>query len=267
MAEKPGTMTLEEAEALAAGNAGRLEGLGLDRCLAGELDGRWGLEAAYASNALSGSPLTLEETGASAEGGASGGGRGIRHVLEAAGHAEAWRHMLKMARSGAADPLSEAARQLHLNLWRRVTPGEAGEYRTGPPRGGPGLPAPPAPPAGRVARLMAGRDAVHAGMLASAGPMELAAHAHQAVMGIRPFAGGNGRVARLLMNLMLVRGGLVPVSFPPEEAARYREAVLLSLDPVPARGSPLHRLVVDGELKAQGRLLEELAGAPGGAEA
>lgn len=158
----------------------------------------------YTSNALEGNSLTESETKVVIEDGLTIGGKPLKDVYEATGHAKAYDFLYKLTKD---EPVTEDnILKIHRLFYGQIDKDNAGTWRkvrvfiSGSRRV---LPAPDKVPelmAEFVRWMSANEGRLH--------PVEFAALVHQRFVYIHPFVDGNGRVARLLMNLALrVRGG------------------------------------------------------------
>lgn len=165
----------------------------------------------YTSNALEGNSLTESETKVVIEDGLTIGGKPLKDVYEATGHARAYDFLYKLTRDA---PVAEAdILKIHRLFYGQIDKATAGTWRrvrvfiSGSRRV---LPAPE-----KIPELMSAFVkwmSAHEGRLH---PIEFAALVHQKFVYIHPFVDGNGRVARLLMNLMLMRAGWTLGIIPP----------------------------------------------------
>ncbi len=202
---------------------------------------------AYTSNALEGNSLTESETKVVIEDGLTVGGRPLRDVYEAVGHARAYDFLCGLAkdrRVSATDILDvhrlfyEQIDSENAGAWRKVRVFISGSRRI--------LPAPDAVP-----ELMA---AFVKWMAANEGrrhPVEFAALVHQKFVYVHPFVDGNGRVARLLMNLALLRAGWTPAVIPPI----CRHEYIATLDKAGRTPGPFVRFIRDRVCETQKELL------------
>ncbi|MBQ7251321.1 MAG: Fic family protein [Kiritimatiellae bacterium] len=175
----------------------------------------------YSSNALEGNSLTESETKVVIEDGLTIGGKPLRDVYEAAGHARAYDFLFDISKDrpvGEADIL-ELHRLFHSQIdkdnagrWRKVRVFISGSRRV--------LPAPE-----KVPGLMAAFVRWMAENEGKLHPVEFAARVHQKFVFIHPFVDGNGRVARLLMNLALLRAGWTIAVIPPICRSEYIAAL------------------------------------------
>ncbi len=165
----------------------------------------------YTSNALEGNSLTESETKVVIEDGLTIGGKPLRDIYEATGHAKAYDFLYEISKNR---PVSEAdILELHRLFYQQIDKDNAGVWRkvrvflSGSRRV---LPAPEQVPAlmADFVRWMA----AHEGKLH---PVEFAALVHRKFVFVHPFVDGNGRMARLLMNLALLRAGWTIAVIPP----------------------------------------------------
>lgn len=165
----------------------------------------------YSSNALEGNSLTESETKVVIEDGLTIGGKPLKDVYEATGHAKAYDFLYKLTRKG---PVTEGdilkihrlfygqIDKFNAGVWRKVRVFISGSRRV--------LPAPD-----KLPELMASFVKWMASNEGKMHPVEFAALVHQKFVFIHPFVDGNGRVARLLMNLALMRAGWTLAIIPP----------------------------------------------------
>ncbi|MDR3154756.1 MAG: Fic family protein [Deltaproteobacteria bacterium] len=243
-------MSLREKLDLTAANKRLIDADGpLHPVTAKQRDLWYKIELAYTSGSLDGGPLSLLDTEMALRYGLSVEGRRVHELFETAGHGEAFEYVLKSARSGDPPPLAEAARHIHFLIFHRSKRAEAGNFRRGAAASP--IPGHVPPEPSRIAPLMSEMSERFAAARTAAGPLELAAFAHQGIMRAQPFAAGSPRVARLLMNMALIGGGLDPVSIRPELREEYLEAVRSSLDQEEDYGTPFFAFLLDEELKSQ----------------
>lgn len=165
----------------------------------------------YSSNALEGNSLTESETKVVIEDGLTIGGKPLKDVYEATGHARAYDFLFDISKE---KPVGEAEiLELHRLFYSQIDSANAGAWRkvpvfiSGSHRK---LPQPEELPALMTAFVK--WMAEHEG---KAHPVEFAALVHQKFVYIHPFVDGNGRMARLLMNLALLRAGWTIAIIPP----------------------------------------------------
>ena len=147
----------------------------------------------YTSNALEGNSLTESETKVVIEDGLTIGGKPLKDVYEATGHAKAYDFLYKLTKD---EPVTEDnILKIHRLFYGQIDRDNAGTWRkvrvfiSGSRRV---LPAPDKVPAlmAEFVRWMS----VNEGRLH---PVEFAALVHQKFVYIHPFVDGNGRVAYL----------------------------------------------------------------------
>jgi Fic family protein len=174
----------------------------------------------YASNAVEGNTLTLQETMVVLEG-QTVGGKALREHLEAMDHAAAFDYVWTLATR--SDPLALAdVRAIHALVTRNTVPDGAGAWRTVGVRSTGSAHRPP--DAFQVPLLMAAW-VENANAAFADHPIARAATLHRQFVDIHPFLDGNGRTARLLTNLFLVRHGYIPALLVPEDRLTYYQAL------------------------------------------
>ena len=179
--------------------------------------------ATYSSNALEGNSLTLTETKVLLEDGITVGGKPLKDIYEATGHADAYDFMAEIARSGDLEITEDIILKLHELFYQRLDKENAGKYRdvrviiTGTDY------VPPSP--AKVPDEMKKFISELKDKAAKLHPVILAAYAHRRLVDIHPFVDGNGRTARLLMNLILINKGYFVVSIPPIRRPEYLDAL------------------------------------------
>ena len=165
----------------------------------------------YTSNALEGNSLTESETKVVIEDGLTIGGKPLRDIYEATGHAKAYDFLYEISKER---PVSESdILELHRLFYSQIDKDNAGVWRKVPVFISGSHRALPAP--GNVPSLMAGFVKWMAENEGRLHPVEFAALVHQKFVYIHPFVDGNGRMARLLMNLALLRAGWTIAIIPP----------------------------------------------------
>ena len=171
----------------------------------------------YASNALSGSALTLAETQRLLEDELTPAGKPVKDTLAALGHRDACKYMFSLA--GEDMVTEEQVRAIHHRLVRLTSPEAAGCYRqqkifiSGSVYPAAAPEKIPALMANLLRHLQRERAEMH--------PVTFAAKLHKKFMYIHPFSSGNARTARLLMNLSLLQAGFPPLVLPPSCRAEY----------------------------------------------
>lgn len=213
-----------------------------------ELDQYYKIGTTYASNALEGNSLTLTETKVLIEDGITVGGKPVKDLYEATGHAKAYDFMLTAARSGNFKITEDIVKKLHYLFYSGVDGDQAGRYRdyqvfiTGTEY------VPPA--ADDVPSLM--KDyIIELNVKAGLHPVLFAAYAHRRLVDIHPFADGNGRTARLVMNLVLVSKGYCIISIPPVLRHDYISALMTSQRAENPTDGSFNRLIAECEIEAQ----------------
>lgn len=171
----------------------------------------------YSSNALEGNTLTLIETKVVIEDGLTIGGKTLREIDEATGHARAYDFIFDLVKNDNItlnDILS-----IHNLFYQNIDPSNAGNYRTKKvfiSGMDVTLPAPENVPA-----LMNEFEKELSDLKTKHHPIEYAAIIHNKFVTIHPFLDGNGRTARLLMNLILMRAGYSITIIPPIYRSEY----------------------------------------------
>lgn len=201
----------------------------------------------YTSNALEGNSLTESETKVVIEDGLTIGGKPLKDVYEATGHAKAYDFLYKLTND---EPVTEDdILKIHRLFYGEIDKENAGSWRkvrvfiSGSRRV---LPAPDAVPklmASFVKWMTANEGKMH--------PVEFAALVHQKFVYIHPFVDGNGRVARLLMNLTLLRAGWTLAIIPPI----CRHEYIATLDKAGRMPAPFVRFIRDRVCETQKELL------------
>lgn len=164
----------------------------------------------YASNALEGNTLSLNETKIVVEDGITIGGKPLKDHLEAIGGACAFDLMFDYLKKNITESVILA---LHRMLYKKIDEQNAGIYRTcnvlitGSEF--------ELPKHSELPALMQQFTAVIPHKKASSHPVEFCAWLHERLVSIHPFIDGNGRCARLLMNLALLQAGYNIVTIPP----------------------------------------------------
>ena len=201
----------------------------------------------YTSNALEGNSLTESETKVVIEDGLTIGGKPLKDVYEATGHAKAYDFLYKLTKD---EPVTEDdILKIHRLFYGEIDKENAGSWRkvrvfiSGSRRV---LPAPDAVPGLMVSFvkwMTANEGKMH--------PVEFAALVHQKFVYIHPFVDGNGRVARLLMNLILLRAGWTLAIIPPI----CRHEYIATLDKAGRMPAPFVRFIRDRVCETQKELL------------
>lgn len=178
----------------------------------------------YTSNALEGNSLTESETKIVIEDGLTIGGKPLRDVYEATGHARAYDFLHTLLGKPAVEEADIL--ELHRLFYSQIDRTHAGAWRTvrvfisGSRRA--------LPPPGKVPALMKTFVEWMAQKEGTLHPVEFAALVHRNFVFIHPFVDGNGRVARLLMNLALLRAGWSLAIIPPVCRHEYIATLAMS---------------------------------------
>lgn len=217
------------------------------------LRGYYRIGLTYTSNALEGNSLTESETKVVIEDGLTIGGKPLKDIYEASGHARAYDFLYQISKTR---PIAESdILELHrlfysqidkekAGVWRKVRVFISGSHRV--------LPAPE-----KVPSLMAAFVKWMAANEGKLHPVEFAALVHQKFVYIHPFVDGNGRVARLLMNLALLRAGWTIAVIPPV----CRHDYIATLDKAGRSPAPFVLFIRDRVCETQKELLR-LMGQP-----
>ena len=214
-----------------------------------ELDQYYLIGTTYSSNALEGNSLTLSETKVLLEDGITAGGKPIRDYYEASGHAEAYTHMLTVARAQAFNISEETVLKLHRLFYRNIDDEKAGKYRdhmvfiSGTEYVPPQPQDVPSLMLEYIQEINEKSNELH--------PVLLASYAHRRLVDIHPFTDGNGRTARLIMNLILINKGYCVVSIPTIWRHDYISALIAAQREEKPETEPFDRFIAECELEAQ----------------
>ena len=165
----------------------------------------------YSSNALEGNTLTLIETKVIIEDGLTIGGKTLREIDEATGHAKAYDFIFDIVQNDKI--MLNDILNIHKLFYQNIDPANSGNYRTkkvfisGMDTT---LPAP-----SEINLLMSNFEKELKDLSSKLHPIELAATIHNKFVTIHPFLDGNRRTARLLMNLILLKNGYSITIIPP----------------------------------------------------
>ena len=173
------------------------------------------VEYTYATNAIEGNTLTLEET-ALVLNGITIAQKPLKEHLEAIGHRDAFAYLEHVVKDPEMALSERLVRELHaLVLIDR--PEDRGCYRRIPVRILNAIHTPPQPfqVPSLMERLIAEsrRTTLH--------PIVAAARFHLDFEAIHPFVDGNGRTGRLLLNFTLMRHGYLPINVKYTDRRRY----------------------------------------------
>jgi len=203
----------------------------------------------YSSNALEGNSLTLTETKVLLEDGITVGGKPIRDIYEATGHASAFDFMMSVAQAPNLEIDEKTIKHLHFLFYNGIDHTQAGQYRSHRVFISGTEYVPPAPE--YISSLM--KEFVESLRKASNSlhPVLYAAYAHKRLVDIHPFTDGNGRTARLLMNMILINKGYCIISIPPVLRHEYIGALMVSQRKENPSDDLFHELIAECELEAQ----------------
>lgn len=171
----------------------------------------------WSSNALEGNTLTEIETKVLLEDGLTVGGKALREIFEALGHANAYDLMFTLL---SRHEITEAdTLAMHRALYKDIDSKTAGRYRdrsaiiTGSQYPVCKVSCLPDEMKNLFSWAVNERDHYR--------PVEFAAQLHKRLAFIHPFADGNGRLARLLMNAVLIQDGYMLAVIPPKLRREY----------------------------------------------
>lgn len=169
----------------------------------------------YSSNALEGNTLTESETKVVIEDGLTVGGKPLKDIFEAVGHAESLDFLYKIVKN--QNITEHDIKKLHYIFYRYIDENQAGKYRdkqvfiSGSKY--------PLPKPADLNNLM--KNFVDKLNSLDINPVLAATWAHKEFVFIHPFIDGNGRIARLLLNLILLKHGFPVTIIPPILRAQY----------------------------------------------
>ncbi len=171
----------------------------------------------WTSNALEGNSLTESETKVLIEDGLTVGGKPLRDVFEAVGHAKAYDYMFTLLENNDIKEMDIL--YLHNLFYQNIEEDFAGKYRDIPVFiSGSNYPVTKVEDIQNEIKKLCkwikkDRKKYH--------PVEFAALLHKKFVFIHPYKDGNGRVARLLMNTALIQDGYLPAIIPPILRSEY----------------------------------------------
>jgi Fic family protein len=171
----------------------------------------------WTSNALEGNSLTESETKVLIEDGLTVGGKPLRDMFEAVGHAKAYDYMFALLENN--DIREMDILYLHKLFYQNIEEKFAGKYRDIPVFiSGSNYPVTKVEDIQNEIKKLCkwikkDRKRYH--------PVEFAALLHKKFVFIHPYKDGNGRVARLLMNTALIQDGYLPAIIPPILRGEY----------------------------------------------
>ncbi|WNY28760.1 hypothetical protein MmiEs2_09630 [Methanimicrococcus stummii] len=201
----------------------------------------------YSSNALEGNSLTESETKIVIEDGLTIGGKPLREIYEAIGHAKAYDYLFPLAAQKELD--ENDILELHKLFYGMIDSNQAGIYRKVPVFiSGSQYPVTPAENIHEEMKTFTewfnqNEHQLH--------PVEFAALVHKKFVFIHPFVDGNGRVARLLMNLVLLRNNYSIAIIP----AILRSEYIRLLELAHTNDEPLQEFIADRVIETQNDLL------------
>ena len=182
-----------------------------------ELKDHYKIGLTYSSNALEGNTLTLIETKVIIEDGLTIGGKSLKEIDEATGHARAYDFIFEIVEKKNIEVTDVL--KIHKLFYQQTDPVNAGIYRDKPvfiSGMDTILPKPD-----ELKKLMKDFEKNIKKLKDKLHPIEYAATIHNRLVTIHPFLDGNGRTARLLMNLLLMRDGYSITIIPPIYRAEY----------------------------------------------
>ncbi len=204
----------------------------------------------WTSNALEGNSLTESETKILIEDGLTIGGKPLRDVFEAVGHAEAYEYMFTLLEK--MEITEENILCLHKLFYQNIDRNFAGKYRDIPVFiSGSNYPVT------KVDNIQSEMDDLCQWIKLDRSkyhPVEFAAILHKKFVFIHPFKDGNGRVARLLMNIALIQDGFLPVIIPPI----LRNEYISLLEKAHKDDIPFIDFIVEMEIESQKDFLKLL---------
>jgi len=177
----------------------------------------------YTSNALEGNSLSLSETKVILEDGITVGGKPLKDIYEAVGHALAYDYMFSLVQRDYISVIDIC--KMHELFYSMIDSCNAGKLRKenvyiSGSRNNDKIPEHVNLPAemGKLEGwLREDHEKIH--------PVLFAAELHVKLIQIHPFIDGNGRICRLVMNMALVQNGYPPAIIPPVIRAEYIETL------------------------------------------
>ncbi|XP_065833784.1 protein adenylyltransferase Fic-like isoform X2 [Oscarella lobularis] len=173
----------------------------------------------YHTVAIEGNTMTLSMTRSVLESGVVVPGKTLQEHNEVQGISDALHFMNESLLYKGRIDLDDIL-LLHLYVFGRVQPNQAGHFRAGQVFVGNFKPPPPDAVPGYMRQFSEWLESSEARALH---PIARAAMEHYKLVWIHPFVDGNGRTARLLMNLRLMQNGYPPVIVKVEERHEYYE--------------------------------------------
>ena len=171
----------------------------------------------FSSNALEGNSLTESETKVVIEDGLTIGGKPLRDIYEATGHAKAYDYIYDIVNNKSLK--SEDILELHRLFYENIDSKKAGKYREEQVfiSGSQYKVTPPQNIEKEINEFVSWFNANEKAI----NPILFAALTHLKFVFVHPFIDGNGRVARLLMNLSLLRNAYTIAIIPPILRSEY----------------------------------------------
>lgn len=208
-----------------------------------QVKGFYRIGLTWTSNALEGNSLTESETKVLIEDGLTVGGKPLRDILEAIGHAKAYEYMFTLIRS--KEIKEKDILYLHKLFYQNIDVNFAGRYRDIPVFiSGSNYSV------SKVEDIQTEIESLCEWMETERSeyhPVEFAAILHKKFVFIHPFKDGNGRVARLLMNTALIQDGYLPALIPPILRTEY----ISLLEKAHIDDKPFINLVAEREIESQ----------------
>lgn len=171
----------------------------------------------FSSNALEGNSLTESETKVVIEDGLTIGGKPLRDIYEATGHAKAYDYIYEIVNNKSLK--SEDILELHRLFYENIDSKKAGKYREEQVfiSGSQYKVTSPQDIEKEMTEFLSWFNKNEKAI----NPIIFAALTHLKFVFIHPFVDGNGRVARLLMNLSLLRNAYTIAIIPPILRSEY----------------------------------------------
>lgn len=171
----------------------------------------------FSSNALEGNSLTESETKVVIEDGLTIGGKPLRDIYEATGHAKAYDYVYDIVNNKLLK--SSDILELHRLFYENIDSKKAGKYRQEQVfiSGSRYKVTPPHNIEKEINEFVSWFNENEKAI----NPILFSALTHLKFIFIHPFIDGNGRVARLLMNLALLRNAYTIAIIPPILRSEY----------------------------------------------
>lgn len=185
--------------------------------LLNEIKGYYRIGLTWSSNAIEGNTLTESETKMLLEDGLTIGGKPLRDMFEALGHAQAYDFMFTLLRNRQLTEID--ALTMHRMFYKDIDADAAGRYRTRPV-----IITGSKYAVSKAERIHEEMERLFIWATEQRGkyhPVVFAAQFHKRFVFIHPFIDGNGRISRLLMNTVLIQDGYLPAVIPPVLRQEY----------------------------------------------